>query len=511
MHASRFFILRVAVVALGFFAASSGRAEVVVASPFTDHAVLQRNLPVPIWGHGAAGEKVTVNFHYQTLATTADAHGRWSVRLKPMSADASGADLSITGQNSITLHDIVVGEVWLASGQSNMEWPLHLARDAKAEIASATLPLVRHLKIEHTPSDTPSNSVKTSGWQVASPETAGSFTAVGYFFAHELSAKINVPVGIIHSSWGGTPIESWLDQSVLKSTKGWPRFEAEWTEALRVFPRKKTEYAALDRAWQKADEASRMSGKPNPLPWPHPPVGPGTAYAPGGLFNGMIVPLIPYAVRGALWYQGESNVGRATEYAELFPAMIRDWRESWGQGDFAFLFVQLPNYADNHPTGTNWAELRDAQNAALKLPQVGEAVTIDVGEADNLHPTNKKPVGERLALLAEAKVYKMADVEGVSPQFVSAKREAGTIRVTLAPAKGLVVRGLTNSSTGFDLAGADHVFHPANATVENETVVVSSPEVKEPVAVRYAFTNNPSVTLYNDAGLPAGPFRSDDW
>jgi len=511
MPAYRFSVLGATLAALGFVAPHLSLAEVMLASPFTDHAVLQRDIPVPIWGRGAAGEKITARFRDQTAETTTDAQGRWSVRLKPMPADSKGADLFISGQNSITLHDIVVGEVWLASGQSNMEWPLTLAKDAKAEIASAALPLVRHLKIEHVPSDTPVDSVKTSGWQVASPETAGVFSAVGYFFARELSAKLNVPVGIIHSSWGGTPIESWLDERILKTTKAWPRFEKKWEEALKVFPQKKAEYAALDRAWQKANEESRTTGKPNPLPWPHPPVGPGTAYAPGGLFNGMIVPLIPYALRGALWYQGESNVGRPAEYAELFPAMIQDWRKSWGQNDFSFLFVQLPNYADHNPTGRSWAELRDAQNAALKLRGVGEAITIDVGEAENLHPTNKKPVGERLALVAESEVYKIAGVEGIGPLFASAQREGSAMRVKFTHAKGLVAVVQANSPTGFEIAAADKVFHAANAVVENETVAVSSPEVKEPVAVRYAFTNNPPVSLYSAAGLPAAPFRTDDW
>lgn len=496
---------------LGFVAPSVSQAEVTLASPFTDHAVLQREIPVPIWGYGAAGEKITVCFRGQTAETTTDAQGRWSIRLKPMSAEASGADLFISGQNSITLHDIVVGEVRLASGQSNMEWPLSLARDAKAEIAGAGLPLVRHLKIEHTPSDIPTDSVKTSGWQVASPGTAGSFTAVGYFFARELSTRLNVPVGIIHSSWGGTPIESWLNERILKSTRAWPRFEKDWEEALKVFPQKKAEYAELDRAWQKANEESRMTGKPNPLPWPHPPVGPGTAYAPGGLFNGMIVPLIPYALRGALWYQGESNVGRPAEYAELFPAMIQNWRKSWGQDEFAFLFVQLPNYANHNPAGRAWAELRDAQNAALKLRGVGEAITIDVGDAENLHPTNKKPVGERLAWVAESEVYKIGGVEGSGPLFASAQREGAAMRINFTHGKGLIAKVQADSPTGFEIAAADKVFHAANAVVENETVVISSPDVKEPVAVRYAFTNNPPVSLYNAAGLPAAPFRTDDW
>ncbi len=497
------------VAILALLGATCSVAGIELAPPFTDHAVLQREATVPVWGHADPGEKITVSFHGQIVHSTADAKGHWTVRLKPMPADANGADLSINGKTSVILHDVVIGEVWLASGQSNMEWPLNRTRDSSAEIARANSPLIRHLRVDHIPSDTPTDTVKTSGWKVSSSDTAGDFTAVGYFFARELSAKLHVPVGIIHSSWGGTPIESWIGESILKTSKAWPRFEKEWEEAVKVFPQKKADYAALDAAWRKADEESRSTGKPNPLPWPHPPVGPGTAYAPGGLFNGMILPMAPYALRGALWYQGESNVGRAGEYSELLPALISNWRKTWGQKEYAFLVVQLPNYTDHNPTGRNWAELREAQTAALPLPGASVAVTIDGDEPDNLHSTNKKPVGDRLAFAAEANVYKIPNVEGSGPQFLSAKREGGAIRVQFSHAKGLNAK--TNPAGGFEIAGEDRIFHPASAIIENETVVVSSPEVKDPAAVRYAFTNAPSASLYNAAGLPAGPFRSDTW
>jgi sialate O-acetylesterase len=497
-----------ALFALGALVPLSCLAEIITAPPFTDHAVLQRGVSVPVWGRGKAGETVTVRFHGQLQKTAVGADGRWSVELDPMPASAEGADLSITGSSIVIFHDVVVGEVWLASGQSNMEWPLNLAKNSKDETAAATFPLLRHLKIEHSPADAPTDQVATSGWQTATPEAAGSFSAVGYFFARELVLKLNVPVGIIHSSWGGTPIESWLSEPVLRTTKAWPGFDAQWQKALKEYPQKKAEYPALDAAWHKADEAARATGKPNTFPWPHPPVGPGTAYAPGGLFNGMIAPLAPYALRGALWYQGEANVGHPAEYAELFPAMIRDWRKLWRQGNFPFLFVQLPNYADGNAGGRKWAELREAQNAALKLPNVGVAITIDVGEAKNLHPTDKKPVGERLALVAEENTYKLS-AETTGPVFKSAKREDAAMRVKFAHAQGLTARA--KPVTGFEVAGADKVFHPASARIDGKTVVVSSPDVREPAAVRYAWTNSPEASLYNRAGLPAVPFRTDDW
>ncbi len=491
-------------------------AKVMLAPPFTDHAVLQRNVPVPVWGRAAPGEKIAVHYRGQKLKTSAGPDGRWSVHLAPMPASTAGTDFIVAGANTVTLHDVVVGEVWLASGQSNMEWPLSLARNGKEAVAAANFPLVRHLKVERSPSDLPADTVKTGGWQTATPGTAGGFSAVGYFFARELAQKLGVPVGIIHSSWGGAPIESWLAEPVLRATKAWPGFSAQWQEALKVFPQKQAEYPALDTAWRKADEEARVTGKKNTLPWPHPPIGPGTAYAPGGLFNGMILPLAPYALRGVLWYQAESNVGHPAEYPELFTAMIKSWRTAWSEGRpstrpqqaFPFYFVQLPNYADGDAGGRKWAELREAQTAALALPNTGMAVTIDTGEPDNLHPTNKQPVGERLALVAEANTYGLA-VEWSGPLFQSAARDGAALRVKYTHAAGLT--SLVTPPTGFEVAGADKIFHPATVLIEGETVVVSAPEAPEPVAMRYAWTNSPAVSLYNGAGLPAAPFRTDDW
>ena len=501
-------VLATTLVVLGAFSPVSTTAEVTLASPFTDHAVLQRSRPVPVWGRGTASEAITVRFHGQTHQTVVGPDGRWSVELDPMPADAEGHDLFVTGKNTVVLNDVVIGEVWLASGQSNMEFQLNLALHGKDETAAASFPLIRHLKIDHSPSDLPVDTVKTSGWQTSTPETAGNFSAVGYFFARELATKLKVPVGIINSSWGGTPIESWTAEPVLRASKAWPRFAATWQETLKVFPQKLAEYPALDAAWRKAEAESRTTGKPLLLPWPHPPVGPGTAYAPGGLFNGMIAPIAPYALRGALWYQGESNADHAGEYAELFPAMIRDWRKQWGQGDFPFLFVQLPNYANGKPTARDWAELREAQTAALKLKNVGAAITIDVGEADNIHPINKQPVGLRLALLAEERTYDIS-VESSGPVFKSAERDGSTMRVKFSHAQGLLSR--TPKVTGFEVAGADKVFHPATAKLDGKSVIVSASEVPEPAAVRYAWTNNPAASLFNRDGLPAAPFRSDAW
>jgi len=488
-------------------------AALRLAAPFTDHAVLQRDQPVPVWGWCTPGDSVSVAHRDHAFTTVADATGRWSGVLAPSPARADGAELVVTtGRGgAVTLRDIVIGEVWLASGQSNMEWPLRLARGGPDEVAGVANPLLRHLRIEHTPSDDPVATVPHSGWRTAAPDTAGDFSAIGYFFARELIARLGVPVGLIHSSWGGTPIESWLPAAELRRSSDWPRFAAEWREALRGFPEKSAAYPALDAAWRQADAAARTSGQPNPLPWPHPPVGPGTAYAPGALYEGMIAPLAPYALRGFLWYQGESNVGRAAAYAELFPALIRAWRAAWAADPApAFLFVQLPNYSDHRPDGRAWAALREAQAAALALPGTGMAVAIDGDEPDNLHPTDKRGVAGRLARLAVASAPGLA-VETSGPTLVGFRRDGPALRLEFAQAEGLHLMPLRAGGTGLELAGADRQFHPATVEIEGDTVVLMAAAVPEPVAARHAWTNAPAAVLRNAAGLPAAPFRTDAW
>ncbi|MBS0632646.1 MAG: sialate O-acetylesterase [Verrucomicrobia bacterium] len=489
---------------------STVRAEVTLAPLFTDHAVLQCDKPVPVWGRAAAGEKVAVSFRGQALDTVADAEGRWSVMLAPLTATGEAADFVVQGTNLITLHDVVVGEVWLASGQSNMEWPLKSAANAAAEIAAANFPLIRHLRIERTSVVQPAADVKTGGWERATPETAGGFTAVGYFFARDLHRKLGVPVGIVHSAWGGTPIESWIALEALKATSVYPAVDARWQKAVAEFPERQKNWPAETAAWKAAEEKARATHTKNPLTWPVAPAGPGTAYARAGLYNGMIAPLQPMALRGVIWYQGESNWPRASEYAELFSTLIRSWRAAWGEGELPFLFVQLPNYeVPNDPTGRGWAHLREAQAKALALPGTGMAVMIDAGEAKNLHPTNKQEPGRRLALLAKSLVYGLT-TDCMGPTFVSATREHAALRVRFQhAATGLVAHNRPVQS--LEIAGADKVFHPATGVIERGTLLVSSPAVKEPVAVRYAWTNAPTANLFNGSGLPAAPFRSDDW
>jgi sialate O-acetylesterase len=489
-----------------------GFSALELASPFSDHAVLQRDIAVPVWGWSDhPGATVSVAFGGQTKLTRVNASGIWRADLDAMPADAAGRELVVTeGATSVSYRDVVVGEVWFASGQSNMEWSVDSSRGYADEKAKAPNPLIRDLRVDHVGADLPAGRVKTTGWRRAAPDTVGNFSGVGYFFAQSLAEKLNVPVGIIHSSWGGTAIESWIPEPALRTSRGWNALNQRWQEALRTWPQKYADQPGLEAAWQKAQEEFRTKGTPVTMPWPRPPMGPGSGFAPGRLYNAMVAPFAPYALRGALWYQGESNVGRHVEYAELLPLMIQSWRASWPQGDFPVLVVQLPNYSDNgKATGRAWAQLREAQAAAEHVPAVGVAVIIDGDEADNLHPTNKRPVGERLALIARHRVYNERTLVWAGPVLLNAVREGAALRVRFSYAEGLASRG--PEVTGFEIAGADRVFHPATAKIAGTAVVVSSPAVPDPIAVRYAYTNAPSASLLNGAGLPAAPFRTDDW
>ena len=491
-------------------AAGAASAGISLAPVFSDHAVLQRDKPVPVWGRAGAGEKISVSFREQTVNTTAGADGRWIVYLAPLAASSEPADLVVAGKETVAVRDVLVGEVWLASGQSNMEWSVSDLNEAEKKIAAVDLPLVRHLKIERSVAAAPADTVKTSGWQPATPQNVGGFSAVAYFFARDLQRKLGVPVGIVHSSWGGTAIESWMSDASRQSTSLAAAIEARWQKAMTEWPPERVaRYPAEMAAWQKADEHARATKTKNTLPWPQPPATPDSQLRPGGLFNGMIAPLQPGALRGVIWYQGESNVGRAGEYAELFKAMIRSWRANWGDAGLPFYFVQLPNFADGKPGGRQWALLREAQAKAFELPATGMAVAIDAGEAEVLHPTHKMEIARRLALIAKAQVYGSQD-DFSGPVFASATREGPALRVRFMHAgTGLVAHDKPVQS--LELAGADKIFRAATAKIERDTLVVSSPKVKEPVAVRYAWSNAPVANLYNGAGLPAAPFRSDDW
>jgi sialate O-acetylesterase len=491
--------------------APAAPAELVPAPLFTDHTVLQCDRPVPVWGRATPGAKVEVTFRDQTIGATTTADGRWIVYLAPLAASIEPAELMISaGAEKLVLHDVVVGEVWLAAGQSNMEWPVSSLREDERKLAAIDLPLVRHLKVEHRSGPTPADVFQSAGWKTATVANVGEFTAVGYFFARDLQRKLGVPVGLVHSSWGGTAIESWMSDACRATLPIGATIEARWQQSIKEWPPERVaRYPAEMEAWQKADAHAKATKTKNLLPWPQPPATADSPARPGGPFNAMIAPLQPVAVRGVLWYQGESNVGRPDEYAELFPALIRAWRANWGDANLPFLFVQLPNYADNNPRGRAWARLREVQTQALDLPAVWMAVAIDLGEPDNLHPTRKLELGRRLALIAKNQVYGIpGDYTG--PVFAGATREGAAMRVRFThAATGLIARD--RPPQALELAGADKVFHPATAKIQRDTLLVTAKEVREPVAVRYAWSNAPTANLYSGAGLPVIPFRSDSW
>jgi sialate O-acetylesterase len=495
----------------------AGAAPLVLAPLFGDHAVLQRDKPVTVWGSAGASEGIAVTFHGQTVRTTAGPDGRWTLSIGPFAASTEPSDLVVAGGSTVTLHDVVVGEVWLCSGQSNMEFTVddgggsYVVDHPEAELATADYPLIREIKVERTVATAPAQTVKTSGWELASPKTVGHFTAVGYFFARDIHKALGVPVGIIDSAWGGTGVEAWMSDGARASTSLAAALDARWQRMLGEWPPERVaRYPADMAAWEKGEKDAKANNTKNPLHWPQPPASNDSPALPGGLFNAMIAPLQPGAIRGVLWYQGEQNTGHADEYAELFSTMIRSWREGFGQGDIPFYFVQLANFGDeNELNNRDWARLREAQAKALDLPNTGMAVTIDIGDAHNIHPRNKQELGRRLALLARADTYGIPP-ESSGPVFSSATREGSAMRVRFTHSGDeLWARG--GQATSLELAGADKVFHPAAAAIETDSLLVTSAEVTEPIAVRYAWTNAPAANLYGDSGLPVVPFRSDSW
>lgn len=476
---------------------------------FTDGCVLQQGMPVPVWGWADEGEKVTVELQGQKASATTTG-GKWMVKLKSLQAGGP-FELKISGTNVVTIKNVLVGEVWLCSGQSNMAWRLNQTTNAQADIAAAKYPLIRLFTVPHNLQDAPVTDVNAA-WKECTPETAASFSAVAYFFGRALHlVRKGVPVGLINSSVGGTPSEAWTSSGVVKSDAHFAGVRERYDKALAAWPENKTKYEAALEQHQQAVAAAKANNQPV-LAAPQRPMGPEHQSRPAGLYNGMIAPLAPYALRGALWYQGEANAGRAYEYRAIFPAMIRDWRAAWGQGDFPFLFVQLAPYqltAENPRPGT-WPELREAQLLTTQtVPHTGMAVITDVGEEKDIHPRQKQPVGERLALTARALAYgEKIDYSG--PLYSGMKTEGNRVVLSFKHTSGGLV-AKDGKLTGFTIAGADRNFVTAEAEIKGDKIIVSSPQIAQPVAVRYGWLNYPVLNLWNKAGLPATPFRTDDF
>lgn len=504
----------------------SSFAGVRLPKIFGDHMVLQRQQPVPVWGWDDPGVEVTVLFAGQQKSVKADENGNWSLKLDAMEASKSGQVLTVKGSSTKVFKDVLIGEVWVCSGQSNMEWTVNGSLDPANEKKTANLPHIRHFKIPHINKPFPEDDVN-GNWQACNPASVGNFTAVGFYFGRKLAKELDVPVGLIGSNWGGTRVEPWVPpvgfssvpelKSLSDKVNSWSAKTPEGKKAWK-------EYVDKIKHWTEMAEGALKDGM-EVMDIPTPP-GPGASHQEATkLYNGMIAPIIPYGIRGAIWYQGESNGGEGGSYFHKKNALITGWRKLWQQGDFPFYYVQLANWrkaSTNPQGGDGWAKLREAQTKCLTLKNTGMAVTIDIGDAGDIHPKNKQDVGLRLASWALAKDYGKSLVFS-GPVYKSHKVEGSTIRIEFDHVgSGLMLgkkAGLApteEDSSGkmkhIAIAGADKKWYWAEAKVEGNSIVVSSEQVKEPVAVRYAFSMNPEgANLYNKEGFPASPFRTDKW
>ena len=482
------------------------RGEVKLPALLSDHMVIQRRLPVHVWGSAEPDESISVTFRGETRTAVADSLGQWTVHL---GADEAGGpfELAVRGRNTIILRDILVGDVWIAAGQSNMEWPVRWAARPEAEIAAASHPGIRLYRAMHRVSEYAFNDLYGKGWTGCRPDSAADFSAVGYHFGRHLAEKLGVPIGLIQIAWGGTPIDSWTSLQSITSDSALMPSLAEWARMMANHPAALLRYHRESKDWEAAAARARAAGMRLGVPPPVKPAGPGGPWKPGSIYNAMVAPAARYPIRGMIWYQGESNTSpeRAPVYGRMFQTMIQDWRRAWEQGDFPFLFVQLAGY--RAAAESQWPELREAQRQALAVANTAMAVAIDVGEQDNIHPKNKQEVGRRLALAARAIAYGEKIVYS-GPMFRQATRENGALRLWFDhAAEGLVAQG--GRLRGFEIAGAGRVYVPADARIDGVTVVVSSPTVSAPLHVRYGWADYPECNLYNSEQLPASPFRSE--
>lgn len=633
----------------GFLLAFSVKAQIKLPGIFGDHMVVQRGWPVPVWGWSSPNEKLVLTFNKQKKEIIADRNGKWRINLDPEPAGGP-FELKVQGRNSLIFHDVMVGEVWICSGQSNMEFELNSARNANNEIMNSGNSEIRHIKIPLTVSSIPKDDILPTAWEVSSPKTAGHFTAVGYFFAREIEKRLHVPVGLINTTWGGTMVEAWTSHGALENSpefksiihsvtdkdiesgrmerskkleqqvrylqknindtvpeadwknpdynsQGWPKISIalnwenqhlglsdldgivwyrkeifldenavtktimlslgkiddnddtyvngiwvgstkNWAEnriyrvpagvfktgkniiAVRVedtgggggfygdsssvYLKSEDEFISLSNNWnfRIAKITSKTTG-----------IGPNDY--PSLLFNAMINPLIPYGIRGVLWYQGEANTGQAYQYRTAFPLMINDWRQHWEEGNFPFYFVQLASFNagnGNSQQGSTWAELREAQTRTLSLPATGMAVTTDIGESNDIHPKNKQDVGLRLAAIAMNNIYEQLR-EYSGPQYESMSIQGDKIILSFThTGSGLMIKDKYGYLRGFEIAGPDHHFYFAKAILENNKVMVYAEEVSQPLSVHFAWADDAAdANLYNKEGFPAVPFRTDQW
>ena len=506
--------LRLTTACLFILGVSQAVAEVRLPAIFGHHMVLQQNQPDRIWGWADPREEVTVTIDQQRKAAIAGHDGKWIVELDPIPAGGPYT-LTIKGKNEIRFEDVLVGEVWVCSGQSNMEWPVSASNDPDLEARTAKYPKIRLITVPKVGTQDPQSDFN-GAWKVTSPEAVSDFSAVGYFFGRQLHQTLDVPIGLIDNSWGGSACEAWVRRDLMASDERYTALLERWADTERNYDHQRAvaEYQSRLADWKVAEEKAKAAGQ-EPPQRPQQPSNPLTGNArPANIYNGMVKPVLGYGIRGVIWYQGESNASRAYQYRSLFPLMISNWRDEWKQGDFPFYWVQLADFRDEkpEPAESDWAELREAQTMTMSaLPKTGEAVIIDLGEGQDIHPRNKQDVAKRLARWALASDYGVS-IPYRSPIYRSMERQGNKIVVTFDHVGGGLRTFDTRDLRGFAIAGSDRKFVWAKANiVGGDKVEVWSDSVTDPVAIRYAWADNPVNNLRSREGLPVTPFRTDDW
>lgn len=496
------FIKKVTWLVLGFIASAwYVRAEITLPSFISSNMVIQSGMPVPIWGQAVAGERITVVFRNQKKTTAAGKSGYWKVMLDPMKPSGTSSVMTVSGTNTIKIENVLVGEVWVCSGQSNMEFPLAKGASWRTgvynydeEVAKANYPEIRLFIVKSNKADSPLSGCQGE-WKVCTPENIRDFSAVGYYFARYLNSRIHRPVGMIESAVGGTHAELWTRMEIMANNPLYAAVFEEYHQDLKKYMDYKIALSQWNKKLKEGAKDSSVTAAP-PLKVKEP-------WRPACLWNAMVQPLIPYAIKGVIWYQGESNDGRASAYSQVFANLIASWRKEWKQGDFPFYFVQIAAEKDKTPI------LRDAQTQVWKtVNNTGMAVAIDEGDSANIHPRNKALIGERLAYWALAKDYGFKDVAFSGPLYKSMKISGNSLQLFFDFAeKGLLAKG--DHLREFYVAGADKQFYPAKAVISGNTVIVSSEKVETPLYARYAWKNYMHPNLYNQQGLPAIPFKTD--
>ncbi len=490
---------------------TSGFAEVKLPSIFGDHMVLQRDLDLPVWGWDVPGQSVSVEIAGQRVDAVADETGRWEVKLAPLKMSREPLQMTIQGSSNAVFENVLVGEVWVCSGQSNMQWPVSASDDPDLESLTAQFPNIRLITVPQIGTQEPQHDFEGE-WIACRPETVADFSAVGYFFGRTLHQALDVPIGLIDNAWGGSAAEAWVRRDVLEGNEIFKPY-------LEIWEAKEANVEAATQQWEVAMEVwktkaaeARSAGRPVPRSPRSPEQELSGQHRPANLYNGVLFPIIGYGIRGAIWYQGENNSGRAYNYRELFPLMISQWREYWGQGDFPFYWVQLADFMDEQsdPQASAWAELREAQTMTLSLPQTGQAVIYDLGEAHDIHPKDKQNVAKRLARHALAKDYGI-EIAAESPRYASHEVKGNKVVLSFDDFGVGMDTFDVRTPIGFAVAGQDQKFVWANAKLVGNKIEVWSEDVAEPIAVRYAWADNPVANVQNKLGLPLTPFRTDDW